>query len=249
MGVTLPLHTRRDPEHLRQTTQQRQGWNSGQRHEPGTRVHVPPSFGICPSAIPHPRPSTCCQFHGVFVFIFFMTTQFDSHQSSRGRHELVFLWKYYIYYIYFLQISQSVANPARQERENLQRVQLLLPRHVDPVCACCCWNLEDRGQGKEDAFKKDKVKKERSLSPALSPSLPSPPRLPPPPRTPLEFSLLESLGSDWHLNRIGGLVALGPTPLSQTHIPALGHCPREPQTPERLCPPGRRVSIPQTDTA
>lgn len=112
MGVTLPLHTRRDPEHLRQTTQQRQGWNSGQRHEPRTRVHVPPSCGICPSAVPHPRPSTCCQFHGIFVFIFFMTTQFDSHQSSRGRHELVFLWKYYIYYIYFLQISQSVANPA-----------------------------------------------------------------------------------------------------------------------------------------
>lgn len=26
---------------------------------------------------------------------------------------------------------------------------------------------------------------------------------------------------------------MGPTPLSQTHIPALGHRPREPQTPER----------------
>lgn len=41
-GVTLLLHTRRDPEHLRQTTQHGQGWDSGRRHKPGTRVHVCP---------------------------------------------------------------------------------------------------------------------------------------------------------------------------------------------------------------
>lgn len=69
-GSDTLLPTRRDPEHLRQTTQQRQGWDSGLRPAPGTHVHAPPSFGICPPAVPPPRPSTCCQFHGVFVFIF-----------------------------------------------------------------------------------------------------------------------------------------------------------------------------------
>lgn len=152
MGVTLPLHTRRDPEHLRQTTQQRQGWNSGQRHEPRTRVHVAPSFGICPSAIPHPRLSTCCQFHGVFIFIFFMTTQFDSHQSSRGRHELVLLWKYYIYYIYFLQISQSVANPARQERENLQKGPAPLAPPRGSSLFLLLLDLGRQGAGKRECF-------------------------------------------------------------------------------------------------
>lgn len=191
MGVTLLLQTRRDPEHLRQTTQRRQGWSSGRWwHQPRTRVHVPPSFGICPPVIPHPRPPICCQFHGVFDFYFFMTMHFDFHQSSRGRHELVFLWKYYIYYIYIyiLQFSQSVANPARQERENLQKKgpALLSPPPRGSGLFLLLLDLgegEGSGEGwagKKDAFKKDKVEKERSLflSPALSPSLPSPPCLP-----------------------------------------------------------------------
>lgn len=74
--MTLLLHTRRDPEHLRQTTQQRRGWNSGQGHEPGTRVTRSLLFqnlSICNSS---PSPFHLLLVSWCFCFCF-KTVQFD----------------------------------------------------------------------------------------------------------------------------------------------------------------------------
>lgn len=161
-----------------------------------------------------------------------------------------------IIYIYIYCNSHKVwqTQLVRKEKTCKKRVQLFFPpHHVDQVCSCCCWILgrgrgaERDGQGKRMLLKKIKWKRRGlffSLLLSLLPCL-----LPPAsPSTPLEFSLLESLGSNWYLNRIGGLGALGPTPLNQTLIPALGHRPREPQTPERRLR-SRETSVHPADTA
>lgn len=120
------------PEHLRQTTQQRRGWNSGGGHEPGTHESrfLLWNLSTCNSS---PSP-----FHLLlvswcfFVFVFFKNLQFDFSSFIEGKtSDVVFLWKYIsIIYIYFLQISQSTASPAGQERILAEGIRFLffLPR-------------------------------------------------------------------------------------------------------------------------
>lgn len=161
----------------------------------------------------------------------------------------------YLLYIYFFAIlTKCVKTQLVRKEKTCKRVQLLFPpspsRHVDQICPCCCWILGGRRweQGEKGMLlEKIKVKKARSLFfsllRSLSPSLPSP-HLPLP--AALEFSLLENRGSNRHLNRTGGLGALGagtaksdPSPLHAATV--------RPGEPRRGgWAPGKRVSVPQT---
>lgn len=102
-GVTLLPHTRKDPEHLRQTTQQRRGWNSGQGHESGTHVSsclLIRNLSVCNSS---PSLFRLLLVSWCFCFCFFLRPcSLTFHHSSRGRHLRLFSYgNIYLLYISF----------------------------------------------------------------------------------------------------------------------------------------------------
>lgn len=136
------------------------------------------------------------------------------------------LYLLYIYIYIYCKSHQVWQTQLVRKEKTCKRVQLVLP----PPCGSGLFLLlldlalrlgGDGGAGREKRMLLKKIKWKRrglflSLLLFLLPCLLSPSSPPPPP----EFSLLESLDSNWHLNTIGGLGALGPMPLNQTHIPA-----------------------------
>lgn len=110
---------------------------------------------------------------------------------------------------------------------------------MDQVCSCYCWVLAEKKK-KKMLLKKIKWKGELSFSLSCS-VLPLVPSVLPPClllrfRCLLtEFSLLESLGDCWHLNRISDLGALWPAAQNQTHIQAFGHPSEGGQNHHRCC--------------
>lgn len=170
----------------------------------------------------------------------------------------------YIYIYFFCKSHKSAANPAGQEREYLQKGSgSSFSCHVNQVCSCCCWILAggkktEKKRKEKNVFKKDKVKRRALFFSFLLSFLPCLPSALPPclllsfRHFPAELSFLESLGSSRLLNRIGGLGALGPAPLNQTHSPAFGHLSEGGQKHQRCCcPPEREVLVQQVapDTA
>lgn len=166
MAGPLLLQMERDPEHLRQTTQQWRGWNSGGGTSLRLTSFASPSDLL--SVMPHPHPAPVVSGVSGFVCFVFKNLQFDYSSFIQGKtSRVVFLWKYiyYIcYYYYFLQISPSTASSAGQEREKLtEGIRFLFfPPHGSGLS---CQSQDEMRKGRK------KKKRKKEFSPHSPPAL------------------------------------------------------------------------------
>lgn len=115
---TLLLQIKRDPEHLRQATQQWQGWNSGGGHKPETHVmFAPPSTLLSVKPHPHPAPVVSLMvFLVLFSFLFFFKNmQFDYSLFIQGRHHMLLSYGN-ISIIYIINFFFVVANLTKYDQ-------------------------------------------------------------------------------------------------------------------------------------